>query len=110
VSDEQERRRVKGTFVGDKFEPLPLDIAILSLLPVEGTKKGQYLWDAPRVGELVKKLGGGGLTSNNVGGRIRLLRAHGLVVEKPVLGSNRGLGWQRTDAGTLFFMGHRSEM
>jgi hypothetical protein len=82
------------------FTPLPLDIAILKILPDENAKIGKYLWDAKRSLEIVKTLGPEGLNSDIITGRLRQMRGYGLVIDMPVVGSKGGgRGWQRTEAG-----------
>jgi hypothetical protein len=93
--------RVKGTFKGETFKPLPLDIAILKVLPEEGAKKGKYLWLAKGTKDILKELGAeGGLTSDMISGRLRLMRAHGHTVDVTLIGRGSShRGWQRTETG-----------
>lgn len=95
------RKRVKGTFVGDApFEPMPLDVAILKMLPEHGSKVGKYLWDAKRANTITKELDSEGLTVDMISGRLRLMRGYALCTEVPLLGgTSKGKGWQRTEAG-----------
>lgn len=79
-----------------KHELTPLDLAILPLLPQEGSMLGKFHPLGRLVRDLVKELDDPYTTSNKVQTRLRLLKDSGLVVDvRP--GGDRI--WQRTPAG-----------
>jgi len=86
----------------ERFEPLPLDYAILTALPDQGAKIGNYLWDGKRADSLAKELDPKNLTANMVSGRLSTMHGYGLVVQVKMLGgggTNARLAYQRTQKG-----------
>lgn len=91
-------KRSHGTFApkSGKMQLTDLDKAILAQLPPIGAKRGKYLPDARTVAQIKKALADSELTSDLIGGRLRLMAAVGLVASTPLPGSSsRGLGWQK---------------
>jgi hypothetical protein len=82
---------------------LPVDYAILELLPDEGTMLGMYTPLAKRVKAILPKLDG--MTSAQANGRLTSLHRLGLVTPVIVQPVNSGLGWQRTPAGRRLIEG-----
>lgn len=77
------------------YEPWPMDLAVLPLLPPEGAMLGGIHHEGRRVKDLAAQLGEHA-TSAQVQSRLRLMKVHGYVVDKPATG---GRVWQRTEAG-----------
>ena len=86
------------------FQIIPLDLAILAVLPDEGTRLG-----FTELGKQVKSItadlngklpsGAPKVTSASINGRIRMLKQMGCSVSLTVQPVSNGLGWQRTAKG-----------
>lgn len=74
-----------------------LDLAILDVLPDEGSRLGKYLIDARDSTRIKKALEDPYLTPNIIGRRLTDLHGLGLVVQPTSRGSKGGRLWQRTE-------------
>lgn len=74
-----------------------VDLPILATLPQEGTMLGKYKPLALTAKAICGRLDNE-LTSQEMNGRLRVLKLLGLVVSLPVLPADK-LGWQITKAG-----------
>lgn len=83
----------------DTFDLDPLDLAILGVLPEEGTRLGKYLLDTRNVRQIARDLDDKYVTPTVIGRRFGDLRKHGYVVGRK-RGSNAATAWQRTKLGT----------
>lgn len=77
------------------FEPWPLDLAVLPLLPDEGSMLGGIHHMGRRVKDLAEQLGEHA-TSAQIQARLRVLKMNGHVIDRPATG---GRVWQATPSG-----------
>lgn len=77
---------------------LPVDFAILEILPDEGQMIG-YKPIALKVRSIAERPGFEDFTGNAIGGRLKSMEFQGLVVTQVTLPLGGGLGWQRTAKG-----------
>ncbi len=85
---------------------LPLDYAILALLPAQGE-----MFNHAHLGMTIKAVGRrlGDVTPAQLNGRIRTLKLLGLVVDVTVQPVSDGKGWQITPAGRAALEAHEDE-
>lgn len=79
------------------MELLPLDRAVLALLPDEGMVMAHH-----NIGKTVRSLVetlGDGVTPPQVNARLRSMKRHGLVIDVTVMPVGDGRGWQITKEG-----------
>lgn len=81
----------------ERWVPAIVDLVILKALPNEGTLVG-YHPVAKTIKGLVKELGGG-LTADQMNGRLASLREYGFVISLKLIPVAQGMGFQRTKAG-----------
>lgn len=74
-----------------------LDLAILDVLPDEGSRLGKYLVDARDSKRIKKALEDPYLTPNIIGRRLTDLQGLGLVVQATTRAAHGGRLWQRTE-------------
>ncbi len=79
---------------------IPIDIAILKAMTPEGTELAEYIPLGPSVKSIAKRIEG--ITSTQIGGRVRTLEREELCVPIPLLPASQGRGWQRTPKGDRF--------
>ena len=89
-------RRMMSTT--DTTRLMPIEYALLELLPTEGEMMG-FTPIAPQVRSILRKEGFEHSTAGDVTGRLKSLEQKGLVVSMPVQPVGRGLGWQATKRG-----------
>ena len=77
---------------------LPIDLALLELLPDEGKMVGLKAI-APQVSTIKDREGFEEVTPGQISGRLKAMEFNGLVAGTPVFPVHRGLGWQRTVKG-----------
>jgi len=77
---------------------LPIDFALLDLLPDEGQMIG-YKPIALQVGSIKKRPEFDEFSGNQLAGRLKSMSFQGLTVTQITLPIQRGLGWQRTAKG-----------
>ncbi len=85
---------------------VPLDYAILALLPEEGSMLGKYHQMGRTAKDMVESLDDEYVTSSTVNSRLRVLRMNKLAVHVPG-SANTGGGrkvWQRTPLGKALVM------
>ena len=83
-----------------EYEPYPLDVAILRLLPEEGSKLGyHHIAATAKALKSVLFARDPTVTSAAINGRLRTLKAVGLVMSVRVLPAGGGAGWQVTQRG-----------
>jgi hypothetical protein len=86
-----------------KFRPgsgvlLPVDFALLELLPDEGQMIG-YKPIALQVASIKDRPEFEGFSGNQISGRLKSMSYQGLTCTQVTLPIQRGLGWQRTAKG-----------
>lgn len=86
-----------------KHEVTPLDLAILPLLPVEGSMLGKYHPMGRRVKDIVTELDDSYTTVHKVQSRCRVMTLNGLVVS---LKGGADRIWQRTSKGSELLREH----
>lgn len=79
---------------------IPIDYRILKEMTAEGTELAEFIPLGPSVKALAKRIDG--ITSNQIGGRVRVLEGLGYCVPIPLLPASQGRGWQRTSKGDVF--------
>lgn len=77
---------------------MPVEYALLDLLPLEGEMIG-FTPIALQVRSILRKEGFEGIKAGDVAGRLKSLEMRGLVTGFPVQPVGRGLGWQATKKG-----------
>jgi hypothetical protein len=77
---------------------LPVDYALLELLPDEGQMIG-YKPIALQVGSIKNRPGFEEITGNQIAGRLKSMNFQGLTVTQFTLPTQGGMGWQRTAKG-----------
>jgi hypothetical protein len=75
---------------------LPIDVAILKLLPAEGTMLAEYI-PLGTTSSAIKKRLDNVLTAPQVSGRLMALSQMEYVVSVPTMPASKGNGWQRTE-------------
>lgn len=88
----KKRKYRKPRYVGAL---LPLDYALLEILPDEGQMMG-YSPIALSIGSLKERPEFEQYSGNQLGGRLKSMSFQGLTVSQVILPIQRGLGWQRT--------------
>jgi hypothetical protein len=76
-----------------------VDLALLKMLPKEGSKIGRYKDKALPARELHRRLGDPDITPSQVSGRISSLRQLGLITDVRIFPTSVGRGWQITKEG-----------
>ena len=77
---------------------LPVDYALLAILPDEGQMLG-YKPIALQVGSIKNREEFEGFSGNQIAGRLKSMSFQGLTVTQVTLPLQGGLGWQRTSKG-----------
>lgn len=77
---------------------LPIDLAILEILPDEGQMIG-FKHIALQVSSIKERPEFDEVSGNQIGGRLRSMSFQGLTCTQVTLPIQRGLGWQRTAKG-----------
>lgn len=77
---------------------MPIEYALLDLLPLEGEMIG-FTPIALQVRSILRKPGFEHSTAGDVAGRLKSIELKGLVISFPVQPVGRGLGWQVTSRG-----------
>lgn len=80
------------------FAILPIDLALLELLPDEGQMIG-YKPIALQVRSIARRPGFEEISGNQLAGRLKSLEKQGYVCTQITLPTQGGLGWQRTSKG-----------
>jgi hypothetical protein len=83
-----------------------LDFAILGTIPMEGSKLGNHTY-AKQVRTISEELGDA--TSGQINGRLRSMKAKGLVTSVVMQPAAHGRGWQRTAKAASALGGRRME-
>jgi len=89
------RQRIVGVKGSQGEGLIPIDVAILKLLPAEGTMLAEYIPLGTSAGAVKKRLDNV-LTGPQVGGRLMAMSLMGYVIDVPMMPVSRGKGWQRT--------------
>lgn len=79
-----------------------LALAILAILPEQGSKIGKYLADAKSSQTIKKELDDPYVNPQNIGRRLANLREFGLVLPIGKRDARAGHLWQRTPAGKAY--------
>jgi hypothetical protein len=77
---------------------MPIEYALLDLLPLEGEMMG-FTPIALQVRSILRKEGFEQVNAGDVAGRLKSLELKGFTVSFPVQPVGRGLGWQATKKG-----------
>lgn len=77
---------------------LPIDLALLELLPDEGQMIG-YKPIALQVKSIQKRPGFEEISGNQIAGRLKSMQFQGYTCTQITLPTQSGLGWQRTAKG-----------
>lgn len=77
---------------------LPIDLALLELLPDEGQMIG-YKPIALQVKSIQRRPGFEDISGNQIAGRLKSMQFQGLTCTQITLPTQNGLGWQRTAKG-----------
>ena len=77
---------------------LPLDLALLEILPDEGQMLG-FLPIALQVVSIKRRPEFEGISGNQLAGRLKSMQFQGYTTTQITLPTQGGLGWQRTKAG-----------
>lgn len=92
---------------GEYYQPIPVDMAVISMLPDEGAMLG---WNplAYTAQSLVRDLNKDlpreqWITVNQLTGRLTSMKAAGLVITTRLLGGVDKQGWQRTQLGVKLY-------
>lgn len=96
-----------------RYKPSLIDLAILDLLPPEGSHLGLHklgmtvpgLWETLR-----EKYNDDKLTKSSINGRVVSLSRNKLAVGVPLVPNRAGNGYQITEAGKAMLETHREEL
>lgn len=96
----------KGHRNGSPDSLLPIDLALLEILPDEGQMMG-FNPIALQVKTILERPEFKHEKGGQISGRLRSMAHFGLTVNQVVLPVQRGLGWQRTAAGKAALERHK---
>lgn len=80
------------------MELLPIDLALLDILPDEGQTIG-FQPIAISVRSIGERPEFKGINPEQISGRLRAMKKHGYTASAAILPVHRGAGWQRTSKG-----------